>query len=101
MLPTLFSKTLLSHVNNNSLCILLTKTTGQALYLGTSSLPFAVETFSLYTVTDSEQEKTKVPFCGLGIPLSRSDTCFLPSQVATTVSRLLKQENTAFNGLVI
>lgn len=43
----------------------------------------------------------KVHLCGLGIPLSRGDTCFLPSQATTMVSALLKQENTVFNGLVI
>lgn len=42
----------------------------------------------------------KVHLCGLGIPLSRGDTCFLPRQATTAVSALLKQENVICNGLV-
>lgn len=43
----------------------------------------------------------KVHLCGLGIPLTRGDTCFLSRQVNTTARALLKQENTVINGAVI
>lgn len=57
--------------------------------------------FTLYTVTVYQGEKMKVHLCGLGIPLSRGDTCFLPRQATTRVSTFLKQENIICNGLVI
>jgi len=70
-------------------------------HLGASPIPFAVEAAlrCVQLQTLSRREKMKVPLCGLGIPLSRGDTCFLPYQATTTVSVLLKQENTVFNGL--
>lgn len=82
-----------SSLNISHLCLVF------SLYLSASSL-FALEAGLQYPAIDSQWEKTKVQLCGLGIPLSIGDACFLPRQATPTFSVFLKQENTIFNGFV-